>query len=454
MRTLSISALGGQRSQVAFGIFFALAVTIAASWLNNPLLFFLPAALLALPVLGLRILVRPVLVLSIYMLLAVNLDFFRIGETDVSLHVVFSSLLLWALVLRLGMSRRPLFRTTLERIFLVFLLVTLVSVVLSVNPGRSFKNWFRDVEYIVLYAFITGLVLQVEDRRTLAWAIICSSIIPSVSAIVGILLDIPQLYGLETPVAGGEVIRRVYGTLRHPVSLSIYLAITSTLTLSFLINGRWFRKTYLLALLLLQWVVLYLTFGRTGWIVMLVAAVVLLAISGKRRWIFLGIPPILGAVAVMLPTFIARWETAWSMEGENSFLWRVGLWAYALGLVPARPLFGSGPDTFTEYVAYDSKASHQTWVGLAIETGLVGAVCFLAFVIAVTVMLRRRLRRAEWNSDPIARATIAVFWGILAGSLAENPFEVPVIATLVWVLLALTLSERMASGHPDRYARA
>jgi hypothetical protein len=75
-------------------------------------------------------------------------------------------------------------------------------------------------------------------------------------------------------------------------------------------------------------------------------------------------------------------------------------------------------------------------------------------VIAVTVMLRRRLRRAEWNSDPIARATIAVFWGILAGSLAENPFEVPVIATLVWVLLALTLGEHMASGHPDRYARA
>lgn len=442
METSSASTLTSGKGITAAGLALCSLLAIAAAWLNNPLVFFVPAAALALPVMGLRIITRPVFVLSVFVLFAVNLDFFKIGETGISLHVVFSALLMWALAVRLGMDGGVPFRTPVERAYILFLALTLVSVALSVNPARSAKNWVRDLEYLILYAFLVGLTLTDRDRKTLAGALIFSSVLPCLAAIAGVLFNIPEFYGLETPIAGGEVIRRVYGTLRHPVSLSIYLAVTATVTLSLLLDGRWFRRTYLIFLLGLQLTVLYLSFGRTGWIVMFVSTAVLLGITKRRKWLTIGLPAFLGGVAVLLPTFIARWQTAWSSEGENSFLWRIGLWAYTLTLIPQRPFFGSGPDTFTEYVAYDTgKASHQTWIGLSLETGLVGVACFLAFVITVAVMLSRRSRAPDRTPDAVTQAGIAVFWGILAGSLAENPFEVPVIATLVWILLALALND-------------
>ena len=251
-------------------------------------------------------------------------------------------------------------------------------------------------------------------------------------------------------IAGGEVIRRISGTLTHPVSLSLYLAMTATVTLSLLLDGRWFRRVYLFPLFLLELVVLYLTFGRTGWVVFLVSIVVLLAVSGRRRWLWFGVPGFLAAVAIGLPTFVARWQTAWTTGGENSLLWRIGLWAYAITLIPRHWLFGSGQDTFIQYVAYGpGKASHQTWLGLAVETGIVGLVAFLVLVVVVARSLRRRMRRPRWRADALAQATVAVFWGILVGSLTENPFKVPVLATLLWVLLAVTLNEGSAPDSPE-----
>jgi O-antigen ligase len=439
------------RARVAVGLLLALVLALAAVRLDNALVFFVPAALLAVPVLGLRILTRPVSVVAVFLLLSVNLDILTVGKTGISLHIVFSALLMWAMAVRLSLTRHRPFRTPVERAFLLFLAVTFVSVVLSVSPVRSLKNWLRDVEYLVLYSFLIDLVLRADDRKTMAGAVILSSLIPCLAGLVGVLFDIPEFYGLDTPIAGGEIIRRVYGTLRHPVSLSIYLATTATMTLSLLLDGRWFRRTYLFALLLLQCLVLYLTYGRTGWVVMFVSTAILLAISGRRRWLLMGLPALLGGMVLLVPRFLARWQTAWSPEGD-SFLWRVGLWAYTLTLIPRRPFFGSGPDTFTEYVAYGSgRASHQTWIGLGLETGLVGVAAFLVFVITILVMLRRRMRQDAWRRDPIAQAAVAGFWGVLAGSLAENPFEVPVIATLAWVLLALVLNER---GGPERPAES
>lgn len=441
-------ATGLRRAPAAVGLGLALLVAVAAAWLDAPLLLLLPAGLLALPVFGLRMLTRPVAVLAAYIVVSVNLDFFRFGAVDISLHIIVSALLLWGLLVRLSLeSHRPL-RHPVERAFAVFLLATLVSVILSVDVGRSLKNWFRDVEYLILFSFLAGHRLNEVDRRTLAGAIVLSSIIPCLAGLAGILFDVPALYGLDTPIAGGETIRRVFGTLRHPVSLSIYLALTMTMTLSLLLHGRWFRRTYLLALLLLQITVLYLTFGRTGWIVMFVATAALLLLSGHRRWVLLGLPAMIGAIALLLPKFLARWQTIGNAESD-SFLWRIGLWAYTLTLVPQRPWFGSGPDTFTEYVAYGpGRPSHQTWVGLTLETGIVGVAAFLALMITTSVLLRRRVQRPEWRLDPIARATAAGFTGILVGSLGENPFEVPVIATLVWILLAVTLNDASESA-PD-----
>ena len=192
--TGSSSAIVSSRRRVVFlsAMTGALLLAVAAAWLEEPLLFFVPAAVLSVPILGLRLLTRPVAVLAVFLLVAVNLDIVKIAGTGVSLHVVFSALLLWALLVRLGVQRRLWLRSPVERAYVVFLVLTLVSVALSVSVGRSFKNWFRDVEYLVLYSFLLGLALRNEDRKLLAGAIVLSSLVPALTGLAGMLFDISR----------------------------------------------------------------------------------------------------------------------------------------------------------------------------------------------------------------------------------------------------------------------
>ena len=130
-----------------------------------------------------------------------------------------------------------------------------------------------------------------------------------------------------------------------------------------------------------------------------------------------------------------------SATGENSLLWRLGLWDYALRIYPERPVFGSGIGTFLEYVDYlQGFNAHQTWVGLLIETGLVGTLAFLGLLLVVGRELLRAARRAVPEERPVAQGAVAVWFGLLAASLASEPFGMPSAAVYVWTLFAVALN--------------
>jgi O-antigen ligase len=326
------------------------------------------------------------------------------------------------------------------RVWAVYLLVTFISVVLSIDPVASAKNWFRDVEYLVLFLFVLTIPLATRDTRRILGAIVLASVIPMIAGFAGVLLKIDAFYGLETPLGGGLTTERVSATLAHPVSYSMFLSVTGIVTLALILHRGWFSRSLLVPLFALQLVSLYLTFGRTGWIFFVVGVAVLLWDTGRRKWLFWGIPVVLGTVAVLLPGFLARWQTVLGEKGENSLLWRLGLWAYAVTLVPRRPFFGAGPDMFTDYVAYETgKASHQTWLGRVVETGLLGLSAFVVAVVVVTVVVLRRKRAVSFAEAPQVYVAWAVWWGMLVSSLAEDPFELPVISVYLWTLLGLSL---------------
>lgn len=407
---------------------------------KHPGVLFFPLLALGGAYLGSRLFAQPVKVLGIFLFLVVNLDFIPIGDTALTLDILVTLGLMWALVLRFGLEKQPLFTSAIEKAFLVYLAVALLSALFGVSLGTGLRTWIRMLEYLLLYSFVRTLRLTDGDKRYLVGAVLLSSIVPCLLGLLGMWQNIPSLYGLETPVGGGESVKRISSTLRHPVSFSLYLALTAALAMSFYLNGRWFRRSWLAPLLLLQMTLLYLTFGRTGWIVFAVAMAALLWIRGMKRILFFGAPVALAAVIVLLPTFLDRWQTAFQTDTNNSFLWRIGLWAYTITLVPARPLLGSGPGTFTEYVAYDTgKPSHQTWLGILVEMGAIGLLAFVVLIVLVGRQLRRRHKELG-GTDPLVVAMIALYSAFLVGSIAEHPFALPVLGVYLWTLFALALS--------------
>jgi O-antigen ligase len=329
-----------------------------------------------------------------------------------------------------------------ERAFLIYLAATFISVIVSVQIAPSVKNWGRDLEYLILFAFLYTLPMTVKDRKTIVAACILSSVIPCFLGILGMVLNISALYGATTPVAGGETVARINSTLSHPVVFSHYLAFISIVTLSLAIDGRWFRRFYTVPLLLLQVSTLYLTYGRTGWGELGVGIILLFMWYGHRRAVFLFIPVVTWVLLKLLPALQGRITQVLGSD-DNSMLWRFGLWAYALSVFPQRPIFGSGPDTFLEYVDYlTGFHSHHTWIGLLVETGAVGLTAFAALMITVGVSLHRR--RKEAPRDPLVLGVSAGWVALIVGSFVGDPFNNPAVALYLWALLPLALRGREA----------
>ena len=190
-------------------------------------------------------------------------------------------------------------------------------------------------------------------------------------------------------------------------------------------------------------VVLYLTFGRSGWIEFFAAGVVLLWLYGRRRIVILGIPVLLVGLLQAIPTMLARFQNVFEVEagGQNSLVWRLGLWVYALSLFPNRPILGSGPDTFIEYVSFETGfAAHQTWIGLLIETGAVGFLAFAFLVFVLARALRKKLGTMNGENDPLIIGMNAAVIGALVGSVAGDPFGLPAVSLYLWTLAALALN--------------
>ena len=413
-------------------------ITIGGVTQYGTVMLFAPVLVLGLTFAALRILDDPVDVLCWFLVIVVNLDFFRIKETGLSADILASSMLLYALIVRFGLSGAFELKGAVERSFLIYVAVTFMSVVLSLNVASSFKNWGRDLEYLVLFVFLSTLAISEKDRLRITRAAAFSSIIPCVLGLVGMAFGIDAFYGQTTPVAGGPEVHRVSGTVSHPVVFSIYLALVATLTLGLLLTQKRSRALYL-SIFLLQLTLLFLTYGRTGWLQLLVSVIVLLWVLGRRKILFLGLPILLAGILSVLPSLLARVQNAFGAQ-DNSLIWRIGLWIYAFQRFPERPFFGSGQDTFKSYVSYGKGFdSHSTWVGLLIETGVAGTLAFLVLMIAVGRVLTRRLKEPDAKKDYLVASVYAIFIGVLLSSLAGEPFDLPVLALDFWVLLALAL---------------
>lgn len=221
----------------------------------------------------------------------------------------------------------------------------------------------------------------------------------------------------------------------NPNYYAFYISLVVLFCIYNIIKSESERLRGVYALLIpLNLLALHLTECRTTYIVLLISCPILLAYSGKRRWLagylvtllaFFLLLLLLGDTVSLLP----RMELI-----AKDFHKRLDIWSGAVGSILDAPLFGRGYNTYARihdlYGSYSiAKHAHNLLLELLMDFGFVGTAVLLGY-FAINVGKIIRLHKQNKCHQRYA-LTIAVIASVLLHGLLD--------ITMLWPQTSLLL---------------
>jgi putative inorganic carbon (HCO3(-)) transporter len=288
-------------------------------------------------------------------------------------------------------------RLKLARVFVPFLLITLVGVVRSPMPPDAFKLFLSVVT--AFSAFIIGSYLADEDGSPdkVMKLVLWSSFVPSAMGLVMWSTGFAFSASQNFDAFEGAEANRFSGPFSHPNLLAFYclLAIIALLYLwrsHRATNKGWVNVAAPLYLGVLIFFLL-LTKTRSAW----GACALVFFLYGllfERRFLgYLALGLVLSTAVPSVQERIADvfQGTQYVMYAKlNSYAWRALLWEQALNWMPASSYpFGNGLESFrfnsTEFFVLSNRAmigAHNVYLEVFFELGVVGLMAWVALLLA------------------------------------------------------------------------
>jgi len=345
--------------------------------------------------------------------------------------------------------------------FCLFLLVYLVGF-FNLSTEQALEQWSKGmIKFLLHFLFVVAGVAYLARRsegfywRTLT--VFMAGI--AANAVYGILqlgvaevADVNLDQSLLQPITGGASSINVFGAIDgrsvyrpnaltgDPNHLGIELILPLlVLTPIYLRLERGHRLRVPLAFLLSFLLVVELaTLSRSG-LLGLGVGLLVLALPYRRRLVSRELLLPLASVALLLGAVVAaQWDffrtvfRARLNTGGSGASTHFDVYGFVPDVLTSHPLFGLGLNNFSVYYEFITGRSnfgpHSFYVALLVETGVVGAALFAAFLVYLfrrigkTRAIGRALAAAR---DPAAARVRPLAWGLtaaLAGTIAANAF--------------------------------
>ncbi len=279
----------------------------------------------------------------------------------------------------------------LSYVLLGFVIWNLLSFYNTSYLYESFRGFLKVFKYMLLFmATIDYFNSRLRIKRYMLYLISVSFFI-ALDGIVQYLLGVDLIrHRVIDPL---DYLHRVSASFVHSNDFGAYLIVTLTIFLSlFFSSTRKFKGRILLlvAILPVSWCFLK-TQSRGAWLSFIVAILCLFSIKSKK--IFITILILLAASPFFLPDNIKQRFSDFSTITTQGTAWeRVKLWQGTARMVKAHPILGFGVNTYTKnFPEYkpenypDAKYTHNSYLHMAGEIGVVGVGIFIAFLLLLVI---------------------------------------------------------------------
>jgi hypothetical protein len=396
----------------------------------------------------------------------------------VSLADVLAILFLVSFALTTTRLRVPWTTAVLLGFFAAFLVVFLAGY-FDLSDSDALAQWGKGLtKWLIHFAFLACAVVWLSRRgqhyfwRTLGW--FCAGTV--VNAVYGVLQLLDARRGgnldatLLSPITGGASKINIYGAINGAnvyrpnamtgdpnhlgIMLIVPLLILTPLYLRLESGNRW--RKWLMATIAFLLFVEAATLSRSGILGLGVGALILVVPYRRHlRRPALLVPigaalVVLGAIVLSRRDFfttVLKSRVQTSGGSENAHF---QVYSFIPHVLHTDPLFGLGLNTFSVYYEFVTGKSnwgpHSYYVALIVETGVVGAALFAAFILWVFKRLgaaRALGRRLAAARDPLAARVRPLAWGCtaaLAGTLASNAFYLTMQFYYFYAFTALALA--------------
>jgi len=378
----------------------------------------------------------------------------------------------------LGMvvTRRLVFRYTTADVFLwAFLGVGLLSSFFSIIPHSAVAAMKEFTCWVLLYHLVVNMRGAERRERALLGALmagtVCVSLIGLHQWLIGYEQLTQQVYRFLPPDEQARALAllergRIMATYSSPNSLGgLYALVLPAACLFVLVMRHWTRKygaapTIACAFFgpVLAFGVFILTESKGAFISLGIVAVVAALIMHRRlriaAWKFFVVLALAIGVAAAISTTSPGRKLL--ERGAHTFEERVGYWRGAARMAADRPLgrtlVGSGFNAFgalfTKYkepasVVGIARNTHNNYVQLFIEVGVLGLAAFVAFWIVQLARAWPAVRQVAQNTGPLTLGhliVVAAFFGLLAfllHSIVDFDLYVPGIAMTAMLFVGL-----------------
>lgn len=363
---------------------------------------------------------------TFFMFLLYQLDFFlHISGRIPGAGVLRPTLVMFAIITFLLILQREKIKWRLDqpifKVFSAFLIMIFLTLPFVKFPGSVLRENFVIFLKAIVFMYFAALILDSEKRLKISLVIFVGCQVLRV--LEPLFLNITQGYwGDSTYLGGKEFANRLAGAphdVINPNELGFVIVTAIPFLHYFLLSKGWIIKLFYLGILALLLYALILTMSRGAFLALLVVAwFVFKESKHKIVLIIAGIAIVLTAWSVMDDNQKDRYTSLVSSDAKQSGTAEGRLTGmvneFKLGL--ERPIFGFGLGTTAEAkfnTLGRSKASHNMYAEVLIETGIVGLIMFLRFVLSIRRQLNNCLNTQQEMSEfftTLFKVLKIIFW--------------------------------------------
>lgn len=338
----------------------------------------------------------------------------------------------------------PLPRTRLNLPMLVLLAMTALSFRISPEPALAIPAASKIVAGVILFFVLYD---RVHSRADL-WRVASAMVLPGLALAYATPFTVRWMS--EKIFSGGFFYERTWTRLIEPINpntISGALVPIVPLALSLLFaQTRWMRILGAIAMPPLLVMVVLLQ-SRGALLALGVGLVVFIVLSRPKL-----LPFVLGGLVAAGIAYLAfpslapgpLFDSSNPASAALSLEYRFDLWRHALPLLREVPLIGTGLAAFPIFAEarfpeilgeYRFSHVHNLFLQVALDTGVVGGVAFLAMmgtaVVAVCEAYRRNVERT------LAAGLLAAFTVLIVHGMVDMIFWGTKPGILLWMMLAL-----------------